>query len=165
MSSTPRLAMPFLAAGQAQKEIFHNEALQVLDALVASAVEGPPQDAPPTSPAVGDCYIVGDTPTGAWVGKAQSLAAYAAGGWRFVAPLEGMAAYVRSDAVCAVFQSGRWELGAVRGSSLILGGDQVVGNRAAAIASVSGGTVVDAQARTTIDQILAALRQHGLIET
>lgn len=41
----------------------------------------------------------------------------------------------------------------------------VVRPRADAIASPSGGTTVDAEARTSIDQVLATLRQHGLIET
>jgi hypothetical protein len=37
--------------------------------------------------------------------------------------------------------------------------------RAEAIGSPSGGVMVDAQARSTIDQILATLRQHRLIDT
>ena len=41
----------------------------------------------------------------------------------------------------------------------------VVRPRADAIASPSGGTTVDAEARSSIDQVLATLRQHGLIET
>ncbi len=42
MSATPRLSLPFIVPGQAQKELFHNEALQLLDVLVAGAVEGLP---------------------------------------------------------------------------------------------------------------------------
>ena len=38
MEFTPRLSLPTLIPGQAQKELFHNEALQVLDFLVAGAV-------------------------------------------------------------------------------------------------------------------------------
>jgi hypothetical protein len=56
-------------------------------------------------------------------------------------------------------------MGVLRGTNVVIGGQQVVGGRAAAIASVSGGTTVDAEARSVIDQILAAMRQHGLIET
>jgi hypothetical protein len=37
--------------------------------------------------------------------------------------------------------------------------------RAAGIASPAGGSTVDTQARSTIDQILATLREHGLIDT
>lgn len=165
MSVTPRLNLPFLSAGQAQKEFTHNEALQTLDAIVAGGVEEPPRTAPPTSPSAGACYIVAPSPTGAWAGKSQSIAAYTSGGWRFVAPLEGMSAYVRSAGVWATYRSGAWELGVVRGTSIVVAGQQVVGSRSGAIASPSGGTTVDGAARSAIDQILTALRQHGLIES
>lgn len=164
MSRTPRLSIPFLSAGQAQKEISHNEALQTLDALVAPAVEATPQASPPATPVLGTCYLVGAAPTGAWAGQADKVAQYAAGGWRFIAPTEGMSMFVRASAQSATFRQGAWEIGQLRGSSLILGGQQLVGSRASAIAAPAGGTTVDSQARTTIGQMLAALRQHGLIE-
>lgn len=75
-----------------------------------------------------------------------------------------MTAFVRSSSVLAAYQTGGWELGIVRGSTLILDGQQVVGSRRAAIADPSGGAAVDAEARTAVSQILAALRQHGLID-
>ena len=165
MSVTPRLELPFLSAGQAQKEFFHNEALQTLDAVVAGAVEEGPRSTPPTTSSLGAAYIVGPSPTGAWTGKAQSIAVCTSGGWRFIAAVEGMNFYVKASGTWATYRLSSWEIGALRGSSLVLGGLQVVGNRAAAIASATGGTTVDAQARTAIDQILAALRQHGLIDT
>jgi hypothetical protein len=165
MSGTPRLALPFLSPGQAQKEFTHNEALQTLDFLVAGAVEEPPRSDPPADPVVGACYIVAASPIGAWADQTNALAGYSAGGWRFTAALEGMSVIVKSIGVHALFRSGSWELGAVRGSSLIVGGAQVVGPRAGAIASPAGGSTVDAEARSCIDLILAALRTHGLIET
>jgi hypothetical protein len=42
---------------------------------------------------------------------------------------------------------------------------QVVGSRLAAIPGPSSGATVDAEGRAAINQILAALRQHGLIES
>jgi hypothetical protein len=165
MSGTPRLALPFLSAGQALKEFFHNEALQTLDILVAAAIEEPPRAAPPSSPALGVAYIVTASPTGAWAGEAGNVAAYTSGGWRFVAPTEGMSAYVKSTGVWATYRAGAWEFGNVRGSSLVLGGVKVVGAQGSAIADPSGGTTIDSQARTALGQILAALREHGLIAT
>jgi hypothetical protein len=165
MSVTPRLEMPFLSAGQAQKEFFHNEALQTLDALVAGAVEEGPRSAPPSAPAVGASYIVGALPTGAWGGKPQFVATFTSGGWRFVTPVEGMTLYVKSTGNWATFRLGAWEIGSLRGSNVVLNGQQVVGSRATAIASAVGGTTIDVQARAALDQILAALRQHGLIDT
>ena len=164
MSGTARLGLPLLSAGQAQKEVTHNEALQTLDSLVVAAVEEPPRLEPPGTPVVGACYIVGTAPTGEWAGKPQYVAAFTSAGWRLLPPQEGMTFYVRSTAVWAVFRAGAWELGQMRGSSLLIDGEQVVGSRAAAIASTSGGTTVDSEARAAIDQILVALRQHGLIE-
>ena len=48
-------------------------------------------------------------------------------------------------------------------SSVVVGGNQVVGPRGAPIASPGGGAVIDAEGRAAITAILAALRSHGLI--
>jgi hypothetical protein len=136
----------------------------VLDLLVAAAVEALPLTTPPTSPAIGDCYIVGANPTGEWAGHAQNLAGYTAGGWRFLTPRDGMSAYVRTNGSTALYHDGSWEIGTLKGSQLMVGGLKVVSARGAAIADPAPGATVDAEARTTIGEILAALRQHGLIE-
>lgn len=165
MSNTPRLALPFLAPGQAQKEFFHNESLQQLDSLVAAAVESVPQDAPPATPAPGECHIVGTAPSGAWTGKAGQLACYGAGGWRFQPPVEGLCALVKSTGLSAQFRGGVWEFGVVRAGSVMIGGLEVLSTRSAAISSPSGGSTVDSAARIAIDEVLAALRHHGLIDS
>jgi hypothetical protein len=163
MPSTPRLLLGLLSVGQAQKEFTVNESLQTLDLLVAGAVEEQPRPAPPASPALGACYIVAENATDAWAGKSQCVAGWTSGGWRFVSPVEGMSLFVRPTGTWATFCSGAWEIGLVRGEALVINGEQVVGNRAAAIASPGGGTTVDAEARVAIDAILGALRGHGLI--
>jgi len=163
MSATHRLALPFILPGQAQKELFHNEALQALDLMVAAAVEEPPRAAPPATPALGSCYIVGAVPSGDWVGHANCLAGMTAAGWRFVTPIEGLAAFDRSSGQTAVYRSGAWELGVLRGDRVEIGGEQVVGSRGGGIAAPVAGSVIDAEARTAITAILSALRVHGLI--
>jgi hypothetical protein len=165
MSSTPRLALALLSVGQAQKEFTVNESLQTLDVLVAGAVEDAPETTPPASPALGSCYVVADAATGAWAGKSQSVAAWTSGGWRFISPVEGMSFYERSSGTWTVYRNGVWERGMVRADALLINDEQVIGPRAAAIASPSGGTVIDSEARSTIDAILGALRQHGLIDS
>lgn len=165
MSGTPRLDLPFLSVGQAQKEFTHNEALQTLDLMVAGAVEGEPVATPPASPVLGACYIVAEGATGEWAGKAQCVAGWTSGGWRFIEPPEGATLYVRSTGTRAAFRNDAWEVGQVRGAALIIGDEQVVGSRSEAISSPFGGTTIDSEARASVNSILDALRQHGLIET
>ena len=164
MDATDRFALPFILPGQAQKELFHNEALQMLDALVAAAVEEPPRSSPPASPLAGDCYIVGAQPTGDWANHAGHLAAYSSAGWRYLAPIEGLRAYVRSTGTVATYRGGSWEIGLVRASSVLVSGQQVVGERRSGISNPSGGSVIDSEARAAIGAMLAALRAHGLID-
>jgi hypothetical protein len=76
-----------------------------------------------------------------------------------------MTLYVKSSGNSAAYRLGAWEIGSLRGSNVVLSGQQVLGSRAAAIASAAGGITIDVQARAVLDQILGALRQHGLIDT
>ena len=163
MDSTERLALPLLAPGQAQKELSHNEALQLLDIAVAASVEGPPENDPPAEPEVGSTYLVGDAPTGEWSSFAGNLAGFGVAGWRFVAPMIGTRVFVKNSQTFGVYSAAGWEIGTVRGSSVIIDGLQVVGPRNGSIADPVGGTIIDGEARFAIAGILAALRQHGLI--
>ncbi len=161
--TTPRLALPLLQPGQAQKETTHNEALVLLDLAVQASVLAVGTEAPPATPAAGNAWIVGGAPTGSWVGQARAIAGWTSGGWRFVAPRDGMAVWSVADAQVARFASGAWTLGVLAGSRVSIGGVDVVGARRAAIVEPSGGPVVDVEARAAIGAILAALRGHGLI--
>lgn len=163
METTDRLGLPLLAPGQAQKELVHNEALQLLEMLVAGAIEEPARNAPPTAPAPGSCYLVGSAPTGTWSQYAGHLAAFTSGGWRFVPPAPGMAALVKSSGVTVSYTGSAWETGTIRAEQVLVDGLQVVAARASAVPDPAGGSVVDAEARSALVQILSALRQHGLI--
>lgn len=165
MSRTPRLALPFLSVGQAQKEFTCNESLQTLDVLVAGVVEEPPRSAPPASPQLGAAYIVGADASGDWAGKSHCVAAWTSGGWRFISPADGLRLIERSSGCLATYRNGSWDIGTVRALAVEVGGKRVVGARCAAVASPSGGAVVDVEARSSIDAILGALRAHGLIES
>ena len=74
-----------------------------------------------------------------------------------------MAVFVKSTQTVAVYSGTGWDVGTIRGSSLIVDGLQVVGPRTAPIDDPAGGTVVDSEARFVLAEILVALRQHGLI--
>jgi len=149
--------------GQAQKELFHNEALQLLDIAVAASVEGLPGNDPPPAPEIGAAYLIGDAPTSEWTGFAAHVAGFGIAGWRFVRPRTGMAVFVKSTQTFAIYSGSTWDVGQIRGSSLIVDGLQVVGPRTAPIADPAGGTIVDSEARFALAEILGALRQHGLI--
>ena len=152
-----------MRTGCAARSIILRGALQLLDVLVAAAVEGLPLAAPPTAPVPGACYIVGASPTGAWAGRADQLAAFTSAGWRFVAPGDGLSAFIRSSGHVAVYSAGAWDIGTLRGSQVHVDGDQVLGPQGAAITGPAGGATVDAEARASIGQILTAMRGHGLI--
>lgn len=161
--TTARLAMPLLQPGQAQKELYHNEALALLDIAVQPAVEAVGIDTPPAEPALGQCWIVGPAPVGAWAGRAAALAGWTSGGWRFVAARDGLSAWSRADAQPVRFDGAGWRIGELRGAALVIGGVQVVGARGSAITEPVGGTTIDAEGRAAISAILNALRTHGLI--
>ena len=167
--TTSRLALPQLQPGQAQKETTHNEALAILDIAVQPSVLALGATVPPANPQPGDSWVLGATPIGEWVGHAFALAGWTAGGWRFVAPYEGMMVWDIGERQVARFGAGSWASGIISGSKIKIGGVTVVGARRAAIANPpatpSGSTLADAEARSAIGAILDALRGHGLISS
>lgn len=161
--TTARLALPLIAAGQAQKELFHNEALARVDALLTPSVVAMLVNDPPASPTPGQCWIIGDTPTGVWAGQPHMLAAWTDGGWRMIAPLTGMQIWSIADGLFARFDGVAWICGDVVARRLLVGGVPVVGLQQPPIFAPSGGAVIDVEGRGAIGAILAALRSHGLI--
>ncbi|ALK10112.1 DUF2793 domain-containing protein [Blastochloris viridis] len=108
MSDSPNLALPFLAAGQAQKHVTINEALSVLDALVHLTVLGKDATAPPAAPADGDRYIIAAGASGAWAGHDGAIAAWQDGAWTFHGPKAGMRAWVADEAALYVYAGSAW---------------------------------------------------------
>ena len=138
---SPRFGLPLLFAGQAQKEAFVNEAHALTDALLHCAIEGA-ASAPPATPANGECWLVGASPTGAWTGQTGKIACRQAGNWLFAAPLDGMRILDKSNGQDKLFR-GTWQ-------------------SPAAPAAPSGGSNIDVEARAAIDALIAALRLAGI---
>lgn len=111
MTTTTHLALPLIAAGQAQKHVTHNEALLAIDALLHCAVKDKDLAAPPGAPAEGDRYIVAAAPSGAWAGKAGQVAAWQDGVWRFYAPKAGWIAFVFDEMQLYHFDGATWAQG------------------------------------------------------
>ena len=165
MDQTARFALPFLAPGQVQKEWFHNESLQRIDMLLCAAVEAVPQNDPPVSPVAGQCFLVGDSPTGDWAGHLGAIAGFSDGGWRFVTPIEGAQLLVRSTGETMLRRNGSWEAGIVRAREVQVDGLTVLRGQQPPISAPAGGSVVDTESRSAITAILSTLQAHGLIES
>ena len=141
-STTPRYSMPLLFAGQAQKEFFVNAALSRFDALIHSSIEGE-ADAPPADPADDGCWLVAGGASGTFAGRDGHLAFRQSGEWTFVAPRDGMRTYDRSARQFVIYAAG-W-------------------HRASVPAAPGGGETIDAEARTAINEMIAMLRQCGIL--
>jgi hypothetical protein len=161
---TPRWDLPLLHAGQAQKELFHNEALARIDMLLHAGVGSADLIAPPASYGVGDCWIVAAGAVGVWAGRDGAVACWTDGGWRFVAPRVGLVVHVADRGHAMIYDGAVWVDGPLRADGIYVGGNRVVGGRGAAIADPGGEGVIDEGARGAIAEILSALRNHGLIE-
>ncbi len=108
--ATPRLALPYVAAGQAQKHVTVNEAFARLDGLVQMAVETQTLSSAPNAPKDGSLYILAPSPTGAaWSGYAAgSVMRFDAGSWSAFAVDEGTVAWLRDEDRLVVFDGQRW---------------------------------------------------------
>lgn len=109
MSSTPHLALPLLAAAQAQKHVTHNEALASLDALVQLAVRERDRTVAPAAPEEGDRFLVGVGATGAFAGQEGRIALFDLGVWRFFTPRRGWRAYVEAEDLLVLFDGTAWK--------------------------------------------------------
>lgn len=165
LTQTDRIGLPLLAAGQAQKELAHNEALLLLDMVSQPVAESADLAIPPESPSAGQCWIVASPATGAWESRETTLAGWTENGWRFASPDRGWRAWVIDRGHGMRFDGSAWTDDETRPDGYFVAGEQVLAGRQGAIADPAGGTVADSEARAAILGILAALRSHGLIAT
>src|SRR5437763_6972616 len=108
MSETVNLELPLIAAAQAQKQVTHNEALAIADALVHLAVISRILAAPPASPLDGDRYLIASGATGIWATHDGDIAFYLDGVWRFAAPRNGWRLWSIAETKLLVFDGGAW---------------------------------------------------------
>lgn len=109
MSLTPRLNLPYLAAGQAQKHVTLNEALLALDAICQLVLKSTTVATPPASAAEGDCHAVPAGAGGVWAAQVGQIAGWFDGGWQFFTPGEGWLAFVEDAQSLHVFRAGAWQ--------------------------------------------------------
>lgn len=141
-SSSARFELPFLFAGQSQKEGFVNEFAARTDALLHCAIEGEAVTAPAT-PVDGTSWLVGAGASGDWAGQTGKIAARQSGNWLFFSPQDGMRVLNRASGQ-QIHYHGSWKI-------------------ASRPAAPSGGTTTDTQARNAISALIASLTIAGVI--
>ncbi|MEO0441722.1 MAG: DUF2793 domain-containing protein [Pseudomonadota bacterium] len=131
-------------AGQAHKELFHNEAITLVDFLISPVVQGS-ADAPDSlSPEEGQCWLVAAGATSDWEGHDDSIAAWTENGWQYILPVDGMRLLSLDSGIVTIFRQGSWQ-------------------NCDAIVPAAGGTTVDGEARAVLDSILIALQTHAIL--
>lgn len=106
--TTPNLALPYLAAAQAQKHVTVNEALDALDGVVQLSVISASILNPPGGPADGNRYIVASGATGAWAGWDASVAQFSGGAWIRLMPQTGWLAWDVQSSTLLVWTGSAW---------------------------------------------------------
>ncbi len=115
MTTSADLGIPYIETAQAQPDVTHNDALNLLQAVI-NGVISQGDTTPPGSPTEGDAYIVGSSATGAWAGRDDCIAAYFGTSWVFLpnednngtpitpgARQEGLRVWVRDEAQYYVY--------------------------------------------------------------
>lgn len=97
--------IPFVPENTIDPAAGLNESLLTVDALLQLAVVSVGDNAPPGSPANGARYVVGTAPTGAWAGRANQVAQWLDGGWRFY---QARYALNTADGLMYVRQGATW---------------------------------------------------------
>ncbi len=108
MNQTSKLQLPYILTAQAQKEVTHNDALNLLDMFTRPVVQEVNVNTPPSSPTVGDCYIVGDAPTDDFIGQENSITCYTQNGWLFASAFKWLDVVNAADQTRYVFDGSAW---------------------------------------------------------
>lgn len=108
--ATPRLGLPYVAAGQAQKHVTVNLAFSRLDGLVQTTVETQSLAEQPAEPDDGALYILPADATGDdWAGQdGGTIMRFEADSWTALVPDAGRLAWIRDEDLLAVFDGEAW---------------------------------------------------------
>ncbi len=127
-----------MLAGQAQKEFFVNRSLSLIDALLQNSVVSS-LSVPPADPSDGEVFRVVSPASNEWDGHGDEIAIRLAGAWHFLKPQPGMSLFDR-DAGVSLYYDTAWE-------------------RPIEPTAPIGGTIVDAEARQMLSEVIEVLRK------
>jgi len=153
MTTSADLGISYIAGQQAQPEITHNTALNQIQ-ILQTGVISVALNTPPGSPAQGDTYILGASPTGVWAGRANCLAGYFGTAWVFVpgndsngAPItmgarhEGLKVYSKADNALYVWSGSAWAASASGMSNpMTTSGDVIYGGASGTPTRLAAGS-------------------------
>lgn len=105
--ATARLNLPELGSGVVAFGLW-NEALTQLDAVIDMYALEVDLDTPPSSPAEGDTYVIGDAPTDDWIGHMGEIAYWNDEAWTFYAPFNGLKVFVAATSTIVVYSDTVW---------------------------------------------------------
>lgn len=120
MTTSPDLGLPFIDQQQGTPEVTHNEAILLLQAMTNGVIDRG-VNTPAAGPTIGDSYIIGSAPTGAWAGRANCVTIWSGTAWDFIpgetsagtpitmgARQEGMRIWVRDENTLYVWTGTLW---------------------------------------------------------
>lgn len=106
--TTPRLDLPFLQAGQALKNITHNEALQRLDSGLYLSCSNMAADALPSDPVSGVVIIISETPDTTLLSRIGQIAVFLTESWVWFLPKSGWTIWDEVGETLQVFDGQIW---------------------------------------------------------
>ncbi len=144
-TNSSRHQLPYLAVAQAQKEVTHNEALARIDALLHPVVQGR-LPAPPvlTLADTGKCWLIDPASSEEWQNKANQIAVWAGGSWRYLTPVSGMRVRNVASNTDVVWHGSQWISAPI-------------------VANPQSGATIDVEARAVIVALLSHFRTIGLV--
>lgn len=150
--TSARLKLPLLVAGQGQKEITHNEALIMLEWFAAPTVLSR-TELSPVNISDGNAWLVPEGASGEWQGHDGRVALRWSNGWRYLNPPDGLSVYVIDERSRVFRADNAWN------EEVVLSAPH------AGVQMPVGGTVVDQQARNTLNELIEALENLGIFQS
>ncbi|OBQ58031.1 DUF2793 domain-containing protein [Mesorhizobium loti] len=160
MTTSNRLGITELAETQSNRSVTVNEAIAKLEAgATCFAAISIGDTAPPGSPAEGDLYVLGASPTGAWSGQGKNVAVYYNAAWFFLPAIEGALAYAQDDNAYYFYSGSAWSLfagGGGGGVGDVVGPASAVNNNIVLFDTTTGKLIKDSGIAISTDGTLAS---------
>lgn len=113
VNETRNLKLKYLFGQQASKHITVNEAFARIDGVLSRHIEFFKINLPPEEPEEGTGFIIGESPSGEWIGHKFDVCYRINGGWEFFSPPVGWSVWVESLCSVVTFIGKDWLIGAM----------------------------------------------------